>query len=194
MKLNKYGYLIALVLVVLALASGCTSPQTPATSPQTVVTPGSAPGGIQTTVPAASSASAAPVKTANIDTTINVHFNDYTCFNVQNALGKEYLYPDEKYRLSASPARDSNVNVNVVFVDDNDTTRIQGVRPKWDIVQKKWTYEGIVPLAQFDDITSPVEKTIMIKTQSKYSICVDDRKESGVSDIMIQVPVKLLRV
>jgi len=52
----------------------------------------------------------------------------------------------------------------------------------------------VVPLAQFNDITTPVEKTFTIKRQSKYYICADDRKESGTNDITYLVPVKLTKL
>jgi hypothetical protein len=55
-------------------------------------------------------------------------------------------------------------------------------------------YETVVPVVQFNDITTPVEKTFTIKRQSKYYICADDRKESGVSDVVYRVPVKLTRL
>jgi len=188
MKFTTWACICTLLLVVLVLAGGCTS--APANPSQAA--PAAASAGPQSTAPAGT---AAPVKTANIDTTINVHFNDFACLNVQDALGKEYLYPDEKYRLSAAaPTGASNVNVNVVFLDDNDRVSLMGVKPRWDGVQKKWMYEGVVPLAQFDDITVPVDKTFTIKTQSKYYICADDRKESAVNDVMLRVPVKLQRL
>jgi hypothetical protein len=84
--------------------------------------------------------------------------------------------------------------VNVLFVDENDQLGVRNIRPAWDVVQKKWVYEGIVPLVQFNDITTPVEKTFTIKTQSKYYICADDRKETGSNDVMLRVPVKLKRL
>jgi hypothetical protein len=52
----------------------------------------------------------------------------------------------------------------------------------------------VLPLAQFNDITTPVEKTFTINRQSKYYICADDRKESGTSDITYHVPIKLTKL
>lgn len=178
------GYL-AVLLLLAVLAAGCTTPQaTPATSAPTSA------AAATSEFPATTSA----IRTADIDTTINVHYNDFACLDVQKELGKTYLYPDEKFRISAASPGVSGVNVNVVFLDENDQLGVRQIKPTWDGVQKKWMYEGIVPLVQFDDITNPVEKTFTIKTQSKYYICVDDRKESGVNDIMLRVPVKLQRV
>jgi len=61
-------------------------------------------------------------------------------------------------------------------------------------VTKKWEYAGLVPFAQFDDVTGPVKKTFTLKDQGKYYLCVDDRKETGVSDMIYHVPVKLLKL
>jgi hypothetical protein len=146
-----------------------------------------------TAPPAAAAASGTAAKTADIDTVITVRYNDIACLNVQNEIGKTYLYPDEKYTLSAESPGVANVNVNVILVDENDSLGIREIKPQWDNVQKKWVYEGIVPLVQFNDITVPVEKTFTVKSQSKYYICVDDRKEAGANDVMLRVPVKLKR-
>jgi hypothetical protein len=78
-------------------------------------------------------------------------------------------------------------------VDENDQVGLRQIEPKWDVVKKSWVYEGIVPVIQLNDVTGPVAKTVTIKTQSKYYICVDDRKESGTSDTIYQVPVTLLK-
>lgn len=189
MRFNGYVLILAGLLIIAAFAAGCTTPQVPGTPP--AATSAAAAG---TAAPAtAAAASATVAKTADIDTTITVHYNDIACLNVQNEIGKTYLYPDEKYTLSAASPGVSGVNVNVILVDENDSLGIREIKPVWDSVQKKWTYEGIVPLVQFNDITVPVEKTFTIKTQSKYYICVDDRKESGVNDVMLRVPVKLKR-
>jgi len=180
-----YGFLL-LLAALFVMAAGCTTPQAPGTpAPAT-------PAAAGTAAPPAATA-AVTAKTADIDTVITVHFNDFSCLNVQKELGKTYLYPDEKFTLSAAPPGVPNVNVNIVFVDENDSLVIRQTKPAWDAVQKKWVYEGIVPLVQFNDITVPVEKTFTVKTQSKYYICVDDRKEAGVNDAMLRVPVKLKR-
>lgn len=186
MKLNGYAWLVAALLVMAAFTVGCTTTQAPAATQQPTVT--AAP------VTSTQVSAAAPVKTADIDTKISVRYNDYACLNIQQELGKEYLYPDEKYTLYASPAGVSGVNVNVLLVDENDSLGMRQIKPVRDDVQKKWVYEGIVPVAQFNDISSPVEKTFTIKAQSKYYICVDDRKESYENDVMLQVPVKLKRI
>jgi hypothetical protein len=170
-----------------ALLAGCTSsPSAPATPAETPAPAATTNADVQRTTIAA--------KTADIDTVVLVRFNDYACLNVQAELGRDYLYPDEKYRLTAAPPGVAGVNVNILFLDENDQLGLREIRPKWDTVQKKWVYDGIVPLAQFNDITGPVEKTFTIKTQSKYYICVDDRKETGLNDAMLKVPVKLLKI
>jgi hypothetical protein len=116
------------------------------------------------------------------------------CMNVQDALGTTYLYPDQKFKLSAASPGANTINVNVLFVDENDQLALRQVKPQWDGVRKTWVYTGVVPLAQFNDIITPLEKTFTIKKQSKYYICADDRKETGTNDVTYRVPVKLTRL
>ena len=104
------------------------------------------------------------------------------------------LYPDQKFKLEAASPGANTINVNVLFVDENDQLALRQAKPQWDQVRKTWVYESVVPLVQFNDITTPVEKTFTIKTQSKYYICADDRKEAGSQDITYLVPVKLTRL
>lgn len=185
------GYLLITVLVLLlTVAAGCT---TPATAPPQTNTATQAPStaAYQTysAPPATRSAS-----TADIDTTVNVRFNELACISVQEYLGTDYLYPDQKFKLQAATPGANTIDVNVLFVDENDQLKLRQVKPQWDTVKKTWVYDGPVPLVQFIDITTPVEKTFTIKTQSKYYICADDRKESGTNDVVYRVPVKLTRV
>jgi len=86
------------------------------------------------------------------------------------------------------------VNVNILLLKVDDYDKLQTVRPSWDAIKKTWVYEGIAPLVQLNDISSPQEKTITIKNQGKYYLCVDDRKESGVNDAIFRVPVKITRL
>ena len=187
MESRRVFWIAAILLVAVALVSACTTSMV--TTPLVPATPA------PTTVSGAGFL-ATPVtdEASGIDTVVPVRFNDFACLSVQEELGREYLYPDEKYTLLVSPPEVSGVNVNILFVDENDSLKLRQITPTWDTVQKKWLYEGIVPLAQFQDITTPAEKTISIKTQSKYYICIDDRKETGVNDVMLQVPVRLRRV
>jgi hypothetical protein len=182
--------LLVLVVVVSACAAGCTTAKNTGAA---TATPASAPA-----APAASSAgvisTTAVQKTADIDTTINVNFGDFSCLDVQQGMRVEYLYPDQKYTLSATSPGPGTVNVNVLFLDTNDNLKFRETEPKWDSVAKKWEYAGLVPLAKFDDVTGPVQKTFTIKDQGKYYICVDDRKETGVNDAIFHVPVKLLKL
>jgi hypothetical protein len=180
---------LLLLVVLLAGAAGCsTAPQAaPATpAPTPVPTAATQPPGVIATTPVA--------KTADVDTTIGVKFNEYTCLDVQGEMGVEYLYPDQQYTLSATTPGANSVNVNILFLDTNDNLKFRETEPVWDSVTKKWVYAGLVPLARFDDVNGPVQKTFTIKKQGKYYICVDDRKESGVSDRIYQVPVKLLKI
>ncbi|MCK9579793.1 MAG: hypothetical protein M0Q92_05010 [Methanoregula sp.] len=187
MDLKGFAWTGTVLLVMVVFMAGCVTSSEPAAT--TVATP----------VAAITTASEFPVttvtaKTAEIDTTINVHFNDLACLNVQEETGKDYLYPDQTFTLYAASPGVAGVNVNVLFVDENDQLALRQITPKWDAIQKKWLYEGIVPLAQFNDVTTPVEKTLTIKKQSKYYICVDDRKETGINDVILRVPVKLKRI
>ena len=182
------GYLPIIVLVLLlAIAAGCT------TAPQQTdaATQAPATAAYQTHSTPLATRSA---PTADIDTTVNVRFNELACISVQEYLGTDYLYPDQKFRLQAATPGPNTIDVNVLFVDENDQLKLRQVKPQWDTVRKTWVYDGPVPLAQFIDITTPVEKTFTIKTQSKYYICADDRKESGTADVVYRVPVKLTRV
>ncbi len=192
MRSHAYVSLTAslLVLVLLICAAGCTT--APTTNPAA-----GTPAPASTAVPAGGTSAGvistnAVAKTANIDTMIGVHFNDYACLDVQKEMGVSYLYPGEMYTLSATTP--GTVNVNIIFLDTNDHIAIQAVHPKWDSVNKKWVYEGIVPVVQFDDVTGPVQKTFTIKNQGQYYLCADDRKETGVNDVIYQVPVKLLKL
>jgi hypothetical protein len=193
-SMNIHGYtgLFAALVIVLVCAAGCTTPQIPgAGSPAPSATPALT---ASPQNPVATPASTAAAKTANIDTMVNVHFNDVGCLDVQKEMGVSYLYPDQKYRLTAASPNAAAVNVNLIFVDENDRLILGQTRPQWDAVQKTWLYPGLVPVVQFNDITVPQEKTFTIKTQSKYYICVDDRKETGTNDIMLRVPVTLTRL
>ncbi|MEI8331256.1 MAG: hypothetical protein WCF90_06365 [Methanomicrobiales archaeon] len=40
----------------------------------------------------------------------------------------------------------------------------------------------------------PEGKTFTIETQNKYYICADDRKETDMNDILLRLPVTLLRL
>ena len=191
MKIPGYYVLIAVLVLLLALAAGCTTPQPTPVSTQapaatfTAATP-------QATYQAPAATRAAPA--AGLDTTIRVHFNDLACIYVGDYLGVTYLYPDQQYKLQASSPGANTINVNVLFVDENDQLALRQAKPQWDVVKKSWTYESVVPLVQFNDITIPVEKTFTIKSQHKYYICADDRKEAGTQDITYLVPVKLTKM
>jgi hypothetical protein len=189
MNIPRYYVLLAVLVLILAVAAGCTTPQqqTPATT-QALSTATAAQQTYQAT-PATSSVSA-----ADLDTTIRVHFNDLACINVGDYLGVTYLYPDQNFKLEAASPGANTINVNVLFVDENDQLALREAKPQWDGVHNTWVYESVVPLVQFNDITKPVEKTFMIKRQSKYYICADDRKEAGSNDITYQVPVKLTKI
>jgi hypothetical protein len=186
MKIHGYFVLFAILALALAFAAGCTTSQQTTTATQAL------PAAPQVTYQAP--ATAAARGGADVDTTIRVRFNDLACINIGDNLGVTYLYPDQKFKLEAASPGAGTVNVNVLFVDENDQLALRQAKPQWDVVRKTWVYESLVPLAQFNDITTPVDKTFTIKRQSKYYICADDRKESGSQDITYHVPVKLTRL
>jgi hypothetical protein len=187
MKILGCSTLFVVMVLVLALVAGCTTSQPAAPATQ-------APPAATAAATYQSSLATRTAQAADIDTVINVRFNDMACMNVQDALGTTYLYPDQKFKLSAASPGANTINVNVLFVDENDQLALRQVKPQWDGVRKTWVYTGVVPLAQFNDIITPVEKTFTIKTQSKYYICADDRKETGTNDVTYRVPVKLTRL
>jgi hypothetical protein len=183
--------IFAVLVILLSCTAGCTAPQS---LPQKTDTGTRATVNPIMTGTSQTLASAQAARTAGIDTTINIHFNDFNCLDVQKELGVDYLYPDQKYIVWASSPGSSTANVNVLFIDVTDKDRIQNIPPVWDAVKKTWVYEGLVPLIQFNDITTPQEKTITIKQHGKYFLCADDRKESGLNDVVLRVPVKMTRL
>ena len=187
MKIPGY-VLIAVLVLLLAIAAGCTTPQQ---TPAATQAPQAATAAAQQTYSAPAATRAA--STALIDTTVNVHAGELACINVQELTGSDYLYPDQKFKLEASSPGANTINVNILLVDENNQLKLREVEPKWDVVQKTWVYDGVVPVVRFIDITTPVEKTFTIKSQSKYYICADDRKDSGLGDVVYRVPVKLTR-
>ena len=128
-----------------------------------------------------------------VDTTINIHFDDFDCLDIQKELGVVYLNPDEKYAIRVSPPS-YPVNVNLLLLDVGDMEKIQIVEPEWNTITKTWDYEGLVPLLQINDVSTTVEKTVTIENQGKYYLCADDRKEPGVNDVIIRVPVRMTRI
>jgi hypothetical protein len=189
MRYRGYACLIVVLIALLVLVAGCT---TPTTSP-------GAPAPAATAQPAAPQQPANPQQTnstlasasgGGIDTTVNVHSNDFACLDVQKGLGVDYLYEDQKYNVWVGLPLNGRANVNALFVDTEDKVKMLSVPPKFDDVNKVWVYEGLVPLLQFNDITTPQQKTITIKRQGQFYLCIDDRKEAGGTDVTYQVPVK----
>jgi len=178
--------LLVLVVVVFACAAGCSTAQNTGTTSPAPAGTSSASSGVISTAPVP--------KTADVDTAISVSFNDYSCLDVQKEMGVTYLYPGQRYTLSATSPGPGTVHVNILFLDTNDYLKFRETRPAWDSVSKKWEYAGLVPFVQFDDVTGPVSKTFAIKDQGIYYICVDDRKETGINNAIFDVPVKLLKL
>ena len=156
MKAVSHATLFILLVALLLFAAGCTTPQAPGAA---------ATSGSSGTVALAPQQAAAPstaagtvTKSANIDTTIGVRFNDFTCINIQDQIGAMYLYPDQKITVTAAPPAGGGVNPNVLVVDENDQIGLRQIKPQWDVVQKTWVYAGIVPVIQFNDVTGPVQR------------------------------------
>ena len=182
---------IALVFIT-ACFCGCITPRSSSGGPQPPVESTYTP--LQTTTPpftAKVGTTAAPGRI--VDTTISIHYDDYDCLDIQKELGVVYLNPDEKYTIRVSPPS-FPVNINILLLDVGDLERIQVVEPEWNTITKTWDYEGIVPLLQINDVSTTVEKTVTIENQGKYYLCADDRKEPGVNDVIIRVPVRVMRV
>ncbi len=190
MRFQGYSLLFAVLVILLSCAAACTTiPNTGAGPTATVSTP----------VPAAPVVTAAAsaqqtVKSSGLETTIDIHYNDFYCIALHKALGVDYLYQDQKYTIWATSPAGGTINVNVLLLKVDDYDKIQTVKPTWDAVKKTWVYEGIAPLVQLNDISVPQEKTVTIKNQGQYFLCADDRKESGVNDAMFRVPVKITRL
>jgi len=192
MRSLSYICLLALLVMSLSFTAGCTFSRNTAPAPVTTAPP------LMTSSPVSSppvqATSATPtVRTGVVDTTINIHFNDYDCLDVQQDLGVMYLNPEQKYTIRVSPPN-VPASVNILLLDIGDRERLQASLPVWNAITKTWDYEGIVPLLQINDVSTAQEKTVTIKSQGKYFLCADDRKESGLNEAIIKVPVKMTRV
>jgi hypothetical protein len=190
MKIPGYFVLIAVFVILLAVAAGCTTPQqAPAATqaPQSTAAPQQAPSSV---APAATRAAQSPA----LDMTINVHRNELVCIDIQEQMGTDYLYPDQKFRLDVTSAGANTINPTIVLVDKNNEFRIREVEREWNTVQKTWVYDGVVTVLRLSDITKTTQKEFTIKDQGKYYLCADDRKESGSQDTVYQVPFKLTRL
>jgi hypothetical protein len=187
MKFGGAIWIFATLTIVLVATAGCTTSQPPSTAtPSPVATVLGVPAN-PTSTPSTQAA------TSGLDTSISVHYNDYSCIDVTQGLGVTYLNPGEQYTIQANSPGSNTINVNVLLLNVNDYQKIIEVKPEWDPVNKVWVYAGLVPLVQFNDVTVPQEKTVTIKTQGKYYLCADDRKETGAGQNLYQVPVKMIR-
>jgi hypothetical protein len=187
MKFQRYSFLFVVLVILLACVSACTTIPNTGTVPTVTVTTA-----IPATPPVTQQTSSLPAaKSGGLETTIDTRYNDFSCIALHSALGVDYLYPTQMYTIWVTSPGTINVNLLLLKVDDYD--KIRTVKPVWNAVNKIWMYDGIAPLIQINDITTPQEKTITIKNQGKYYLCADDRKESGVSDTIYHVPVKITR-
>ncbi len=191
MRSFSYICLLAVLLISLTFTTGCTFSRNAAPAPVTTVPPvTSAP----TNAPPVLATTMIPTPVSGlVDTTINLHFNEYGCLDVQQVLDVEYLNPDQQYTIRVSPPN-IPASVNLLFIDVGDRERLQVSPPVWNAITKTWDYEGIVPLLQFNDVSATQEKTVTIPKQGKYYLCADDRTESGLNTNIIRLPVKMTRV
>ena len=192
MRARTYASVFITLIFFTACFCGCITPTSSSGGPQPPVESTYTP--LQTTSPPLTAVVGTTAAVGRVvDTTINIHFDDYDCLDIQKELGVVYLNPDEKYTIRVSPPS-YPVNVNILLLDVGDLERIQVVEPEWNTITKTWDYEGIVPLVQINDVSTTVEKTVTIENQGKYYLCADDRKEPGVNDVIIRVPVRVRRV
>ena len=190
MKYERYSFLFAVLMILLACASACTTTMNNGSGPTAPVTTAA-----PVTPPITQATSAVQVvKSGGLETTLKIHSKNFYCLDIPKELGVDYLYPDQKYTIWATSPGSGTVNVNLLLLTASDYEKIQTVMPAWDAVKKTWIYEGIAPLIQLNDISTPQEKTITIKNQGKYYLCADDRQESGGNDAIFQVPVKITRL
>jgi len=186
---------IAVLVILFACVAGCT---TTTSAPGAATTSAVPVSGSQAPPATTSTATrtAAPVETTvvyGIDTTVSVHYNDYACLNIPKTLGVDYLYPGEKYTIRVTTPVSGTITPNLIVLDVTDYSKLGTAKPSWDSVQKTWVYDGIVPLKKLIDIASPQSTTLTVEEQGYYYICIDDRKETGTSDAVYQVPVKVAR-
>ena len=192
MRSLSYICLLALLVMGLSFTAGCTFSRN--TAPASVTTAPPLMTSSPVSSPPVQATSTTPTaRTGVVDTTINIHFNDYDCLDVQQDLGVMYLNPEQKYTIRVSPPN-VPASVNILLLDIGDRERLQASLPVWNAITKTWDYEGIVPLLQINDVSTAQEKTVTIKSQGKYFLCADDRKESGLNEAIIKVPVKMTRV
>jgi len=193
MRFERYSFLFAVLVILLACVSGCTTlPNTGSGPAATVATtvPGVPPSPAYTQATSAYQAA----KNTGLETTIKIHAKNFNCLDIPKEFGATWLYQDEKYTIWATSPGSGTVNVNILLLTASDFEKIQTVMPVWDAVKKTWVYDGIAPLIQLNDISTPQEKTITIKNQGTYYLCADDRQESGSNDAIFQVPVKITRL
>jgi hypothetical protein len=195
MRSKQYIFLFAVLVIILVSVSGCTTMRNTGSGPVAPVTtrsPGVPP--VPSYTPAQGTPAPMVTKASTLDTTIDIHFNDFYCMDIQKGLGVDYLYPDQKLTIGATSPASGTINVNVLLLNVNDYEKIETVRPAWDAIKKTWVYDGLAPLVQLNDISIPQEKTIIVKNQGKYFLCADDRKESGINDAIFRVPVKITKL
>ena len=86
-------------------------------------------------------------KASTLDTTIDIHFNDYYCMDIQKGLGVDYLYPDQKLNIWATSPASGTINVNVLLLNVNDYEKIETVNRPGMRSRRPGYMTGLPPLS-----------------------------------------------
>jgi len=115
-----------------------------------------------------------------LDETYIAQYNNWYCADLQEAIGQPYLYPDERYKITVSSSASTRWgHTNILLLKDNDAQIFKTISPRWDDVNKKFIYDGIVPVVLFSDVMSPRSQIFSVEKTGKYYICLDDRQYSS---------------
>lgn len=115
-----------------------------------------------------------------LDETYTAQYNNWYCADLQETIGQPYLYPDEKYKMTVSSSASTRAgHTNILLLQDNDYQIFKTIAPRWDDLNKKYVYDGIVPVVLFSDVMSQRSMLFSVKTTGKYYICLDDRQYSS---------------
>jgi hypothetical protein len=194
---RRYFCLFLILIIAMVFTLGCTTPGTTTTPGINRAVPVSetkfpeptiqnpADLGILGTIP--------PLNAGGY-TLIQTPYNGIACLDVQKITGTERLNSGEKYTLSTTLLASDIVNVNLLIVDSKDRTKLETLKPKLNLTNKIWIYEGIHPLVQINDLNGPEVKNITITVPGQYYLCADDRKETGTDNNTWNIPVKFTRI
>jgi hypothetical protein len=113
-----------------------------------------------------------------LEETYIAQYNNWYCADLQEALGQPYIDPDEKYKIVVSSSTPPVWgHTNILIVDNTDYLKFRTISPRWDDINKKYVYAGIVPVVQFNDVMSERSKSFSVENMGKYFLCLDDRQD-----------------